>query len=267
MTIFNRVKAKSYFLVACIFIIASGSLPAANLHLFLVGDYDSSELLPALKYDIANIRQEAKEISKNTELKVVETILVGANARTSIVLGKLHALKAGLNDVIFFYFTGHGFRTNSKGDDPWPYIFFANEYKGIDFSEVCNILEQKNARLNILIVDGCNNVLSDDAITIVKELLMSVSYSKVVRENYRNLFLNAEGTIAMAACRPGQTSLALSNGSLYTLSFLKCLHTVVKSTGANWPLLLDQTTQWAENWAVKIHELQSPIYSISTKEL
>ncbi len=263
-TAFIRAKVIRIFLIACALLMATGTLSAANLHLFLVGDYDSSELLPALKFDIANLRREAREISSNTGLKIIETILVGSEARTATVLAKLKALNAGSNDVIFFYFTGHGFRMPSKGIDPWPFMYFAKEHKAIDFSEVHEIISRKNVRLRILIIDGCNNVLTENSVPTVKNVIYSSSLTRLVRDNYRKLFLDSEGTISMAACQPGQTSLALKNGSLYTLSFLQCLHVAVKKKGnfLDWQGLLDETTDMAIAWAIAINEEQHPIFLI-----
>ncbi len=252
------------FWLASLLAIFTGSLSAANLHLILVGDYEARELMPALKFDITNMRREAREISANTGLKVVETVLTGRDARTASVLAKLNALEPGSNDVVFFYFTGHGFRMPSKGNNQWPYLYFTAEDLGVDFSEVYDILSSKNGRLKILMVDGCNNVLAEHSVPIVKEVLRAGYAPRGVRENYKKLFLDSYGTIAIATCGPGQTSLALSNGSLYTLCFLKCLHKAVHKPSyiLDWQSFLDEVSGVAENMAKEIDEVQSPIFLI-----
>lgn len=250
--------------LTCFFILVSGALSASDLHLFLVGDYDSNELMPALRNDITNMRNEARTIAKYTGLKISETILTGPSARTPQVLSKLQNLKVTPDDVIFFYFTGHGFRTVSKGNDPWPNLFFATEYEAIDFTHIIDILAKKSARLQLLIVDCCNNIIADNAIPIAKEIFHGANMSKLIQDNYRKLFLKTTGTIAMAACKAGQTSLALGNGSLYTLAFLDTLHQETKkpTDQLDWQSLLDLTNHTSELRAQQIGEEQNPIFLI-----
>lgn len=240
------------------------SLRAADLHLFIVADYDSKDLLPSLNYDVKNIRREATVIGENTGMRVREYIFAGKTARAAEVIRNLKKLTPGSNDTVLFYFTGHGFRTPSKGDSPWPNIAFNTQDNAIDVTVINDIITSKNARLNIVMVDCCNNVLPDNMIPLVKDLKLAGKISQTVIENYTNLFLNSSGDIMIAGCLPGETSLAIRRGSLYTSSFIKVLHEITEepTDGVDWQSFLDRVSQTTSEKATEFESVQEPVFLI-----
>jgi len=258
----------SFCLAASLLICAvfsCSTLPAADLHTIIVGDTDATDLMPGLKFDVNNMRAESKNIAKYSGLKLKEKVFLGDNSRTSLVLSQLKNLQVQSNDTILFYFTGHGYRTRSKLDNPWPNLFFTFEDYGIDVNDVVSILSDKKARFVLIINDCCNTYLSEaGAPFLAKEMVHGFKATSNLKKNYQNLFLNSRGIIVIASSKIGQSSLCTEKGSLYTLAFLASLDIETKKAPniVSWQTVLDQATYKVELKAQKYDEEQNPIFLI-----
>jgi hypothetical protein len=258
-------KSICSFLLLCSLFLSCTSLSAADLHLFIVADTDASELLPALNYDVKNMRKEARTISQHTGLKVQETILSGSKARATNVIKKLKQLSPQKNDVVLFFYTGHGFRTPSKGNSPWPNLSFSTEEDGIELEIIMNIIDKKGSRLQIVLADLCNSIIPDGIVPMVKDFFEADRFSNAIKENYRKLFLKTTGSITMTSSKPYEYSLALEKGSLFSLTFLEILHDVVKrpTNTVEWQNFLDEVTQVVQVSAQEDHDSeQEPVFLI-----
>jgi hypothetical protein len=69
-------------------------------------------------------------------------------------------LKVSKNDLILFFYTGHGYHSDAEGETPWPSLNFA-EWKGVALDDVIKICRKKNARLTLIFSNCCNAMLPD----------------------------------------------------------------------------------------------------------
>lgn len=245
--------------------LAAAPLAKGVLHAIVVGDLDSKDIQHAIRYDLRNVSDEINRIGHYTGMKLDQKHFTGKTARTAKIMQYIENLKVGNNDLIVFYFSGHGYRTPSKGSDPWPNLYFETEKVGIDLSDLVEQLREKNARLTVVMADCCNNVLSDKyAPPLVKKAMMAVDRRANVGNAYSKLFMEAQGFIVVASCKAEQTSLALATGSLYTLSFLSSLQDTVKGSSASvtWQDLLDKASYKTDLEAKRYSDEQEPIFSI-----
>jgi len=124
----------------------------------------------------------------------------------------------GRNDVIFFYYGGHG--GNSDKGTGWP---FMNLRGGrLEIKTVFGMLKSKKPRFFLVIADTCNNFGGRFSIT---ESRGGQGGSTSLADNYRQLFLNYRGYIVASSSEPGQYSWGNNqDGGFFTYGFLKSLN-------------------------------------------
>lgn len=231
---------------------------AANLHAILVGDTVTDDIGTSVVNDLTLFQAEMQKVSKQTGLKLKKTVMDGKTLRAETLINQVEKLSVRPNDVIVFYFSGHGYRTNSK-ENPWPNLYISTEDVGVDFSLIVQELSNKHPRLLVSIADVCNNVIPDLFAPPTTMSLMSAAPKKVdfVKLNYRLLFLQTKGVITIASSKAGEYSWSTDLGGLYTRAFFESLEREVHgSTTANWQSILDRA-------AYTIHEDQTPIYNVA----
>ena len=252
------------FYFSIFFLLAFGaptSIKAASLQAIIVADTFDLSIGDGASADLQKMRYAIQQIAKQTKLALKQDIIAGKNATPAKLLAKLNKLKIKNNDVIIFFFSGHGYRTPSKNDNnPWPNLAFSQVDQAIEFDFIIQKLEQLQPRLLLAISDSCNNVIPDAfAPILIHKAAEKLPSPNKVSENYRELFLHTSGTLLIASSQPGEYSWATSKGSLFTLAFLQQLDQEAKTTGiANWQDLLGRA-------ANSLQDTQHPVYFIQLK--
>src|SRR5689334_1776159 len=86
-------------------------LQAANLHAIIVADYFSPDISQASNIDLQRVKQEIKRIATDGGYRLKCSQFAGHKAMGKMLLSSIKHLKASHDDLIFFYFSGHGYRT------------------------------------------------------------------------------------------------------------------------------------------------------------
>ncbi|MBL6929064.1 MAG: caspase family protein [Rhodospirillales bacterium] len=215
-----------------IFLAAPMGAWAANLHAILVIDSDDKSIGRMVDLDRTLIEKELSQIAKMTGLNVRKTVLRGNKFKLDKVGAAINSLKVGADDVILFYYSGHGFRTKQK-TYKWPFFYFHSNTP-LDYAWVIQTLKAKGARLTIALTDACNNVAN----ITVSQADQYRAKSLPNPDAYKTLFLKSVGFVVATSSIPGETSTATSKGSLFTLSFLKALHDEAAKSKPSWRRLM-----------------------------
>lgn len=192
---------------------------------------------------------------------VFDTV-TGRDFKKDIVLKKINNfLTPGPNDIVIFYYAGHGFRMPKDGR-PGPYIdlrdvvldrFKRYQDNSLSTEEILLLIRRKGARLNLIISESCNDTITKYN-PMVKEPPIagkkggfSMTWST---KNCRDLFLSTKRTtILAAAASPYQ--LAISNaefGGYFSTFFRNNLEANLgyAKTDVKWENVFDQTSKQAE---------------------
>lgn len=223
-----------------------GGVEAADLHVVLVIDSYAQNLEIAMKCNYYMWLKEIQEISDSTDLDIISHIFIEDKANADFLV-ELDKLKVNEDDVILFYWAGHGYRTDSKDEmgNPWPsFSFDKDPCKGIDFLQLTLDLQKKNPRLLISIADTCNNYirpefLAPHHINMARKGSGQSELELRIKNNYKRLFCDARGIAMFAGSHPGQFSYAFVNlGNLFTISFLDAIQGEVRTTDEiSWELI------------------------------
>lgn len=221
-------------------------------------DTHANNLQTAVRNDLVNIRNEAAKIALYTKLDLKELIFDGDTMEPKTFLSTLRSLKFAKDDIVFFYFSGHGYRTYSKEEaNFWPDLFFTKAGEGVDYSQVLQILSSKNPKFLLAIADCCNNYLDDlTAPPVIKQALKP--NTTALEKNYKKLFLEMKGSILIASSSVSEYSWSYPKGAVFTLAFIQSLtEETTRKSDPKWQVILNKTTQ-------RIKRHQTPIYLINT---
>lgn len=233
-------------------------IESAKLLFVICCDTLSDDIQLSVFNDLKNIRAEGQRISHYTGLPLKEVILAGTDLNAAKFENMIKSLNVQSDDVLFFYFSGHGYRTALKGENPWPNLFFSPDWSGVDFLQVIEVLKQKSARLLISIADCCNNLLSEHHAPPVCPIKSKNKHEKKMSKGYKKLFLETEGLILITSSEVEEFSWCISEGALYTLAFLENLKIEVKSRSPSWNALLKRSS-------IKVREFQHPYYLLDIR--
>ena len=207
---------------------------ADKLHvIFAIATNEPEPFAGMVETDLKLMDDEIELIAFHTGLSLNKKVFKGKDFTQPIVAGALRNLSAGPNDVILFYYSGHGFRTKKKRSK-WSYHHFPDN-KPMDFAWVIQTLKGKGARLTIALTDACNNVVN---IKVKQDQSMRIMAKSNLARGYKTLFLESKGHVSAPSSIPGEVSTATASGSLFTLSFLKALKNEVVKAAPSWKSLM-----------------------------
>lgn len=242
--------------ILAIFLLLIGAGECGELVLFLNCDTQAENLEQSVYNDLQNVRSEALRVSQYTGLPIREIAFEGSELNPKTVLNTLKKLKVSHDDVVLYYFSGHGFRTPSKGSNPWPYLYFSGFDSGVDYDQIMRLLSQKYPRLVITIADCCNNVLEERYAPPVYKFIGSKKKEEKIADAYRKLFLETEGEILITSSEIGEYSWCIPKGALFTLALIDEIKVETGKDDPSWERILSRAS-----WKVK--KYQKPYYTIN----
>lgn len=196
----------------------------------------------------------------------------------SSLLNVLNTLSCSENDIVFFYYSGHGLRAENE-DSQYPEMVLHVPYNGVTpdvlypLSKVYQKIRSKNPRLTIVFGDLCNSV-SRNYYSEYSSGKDATIKSTETCDIYKSLFLNVKGGIIAASSKPGHTSGCYTykdgteGGGMFTASFLDCLgYYVSQGKELSWDYLLQNTRELTKKRSGydEQGEKQTPVFS--TKDL
>jgi hypothetical protein len=204
------------------------------------------------------MQNEVTRIQWYTQLRLIEINFTGENLVPSEIFNFIRDIQFNHDDVVIFFFTGHGYRTPSKINNPWPNLYCSITEQGVDFYQITKLLEEKNPGLLVALCDCCNNILPESAAPeVISKEFLSEAMDTRLRENYQSLFLQTTGVIRVRSSDVGEYSWCNSRGAVFLLAFLESLQKHTRSDQrATWKNIFDTTVS-------KVIKLQTPVYELA----
>ncbi len=239
-------------IIALLVILSTSPGYAAKLHSILIGDTADTGI--GAFTDIRNMKRQIQTIERMTGMTVREKNLSGKTFTIKDSLNALKKLNIGNDDVVIFYYSGHGYRTENKDPiSPWPVLFFSWEEDGMSLDTAVDIIKSKNPRLTIIMADCCNSYLPETLAPLFKVGAKAVPDLSTMVDNYKKLFLKTSGLIIVASSEVGEYSYGNRiEGGLYTTAWLSSLRDEVTS---------DEEPSWEHIFATSIKNIHKDIES------
>jgi hypothetical protein len=229
-------------LVAIIaFIVFNIQSYSQTFHAIVFADTDDPEIGSSVNHDLDKIRNEIGAIVNATGMWLEAYYKSGEEANKEQLLAVLQNLHCGSEDVVFFYYSGHGGRAiNDKSKFP-QIVFEASDSEAYPLYKIDEAIAAKQPKFRIVMGDLCNSLSA--GLTVKSEIGSGKSIIKsepaVV---YETLFKNLRGSVLVASSKAGETSAALTNGGAFTLCFLNELGRMVSGNHQpDWKILMENT--------------------------
>jgi tetratricopeptide (TPR) repeat protein len=261
---------------------SSLSLKAQSLHLITPFALRDREIGKDAQSNLRSLEVQAEYISQYTGLHLKKYSL---DFSKSSMVEFMNNFTCSTNDVILFYFLGHGFRYENQ-TSPFPTLFFNNDKDIVRNGEsiedafnknsigtqiIKNTLKSKNPRLLIVFSDACNSEESISEPIYDKGVYLGSTSSipKFITDRYKDLFMNVAGDITISSSSPGEKSINISKGSIFSqcvdISLKQHLSTYNPIT---WKMVVedisDKTKQMISTQVInpQFHQ-QTPFYEIN----
>lgn len=217
-----------------------------TFHALLMADTRDELLAGACERDLEVMHRQFEQISSAIGFQLREKVI----SRDFFSIGELDknldSLEVGPDDVIFFYYSGHGFNVSGR-DDHFPLLHIDKKTPRNNpaLSAVHERLRARKPRLCITLGDCCNDLLtSTRGMVGRKPMIPGVNLTDdSLNASYRRLFRIPAGDVLIASSRPPQQSSAHpDSGSFYTRSFTEALETAARfDSHPSWSVLLADT--------------------------
>jgi hypothetical protein len=237
--------------------------PPAKLHFILVANTNDPRIGYSVQKDVVNISSQVKDVATFLGLPLNYVEISGAKFGKASVETALNNLKPGTNDIVIFYYSGHGYSNDRKAEEQYPQFDLRQSrfddilVATLNASDVLNKIKAKNARLNLVFTDCCNSSLGllkpeGKNFALTTKSLMSWEKSFCY-----DLFMKSKGTIIATAAKKGQYAYGNTDvGGYFTSNIITSMEKY-----------LSKFQTKAPTWQEIIAEAQTSTVSLSMTNL
>ncbi|MBI5858843.1 MAG: caspase family protein [Sphingobacteriales bacterium] len=222
-----------------------------KLHFILVANTNDPRIGYSVQKDVVNLSSQIKDVSVFLKIPLNFVEVSGANFNKKNVENAINNLKPGPNDIVIFYYSGHGYSIEQNTTQQYPQ-FDLRESRFEDIlvatlnaSDVMDKIKAKNARLNLVLSDCCNSnlgMLKPEGKTFALTAKSLLSWDKTY---CYNLFMNSKGSIIATAAKKGQFAYGNTDvGGYFTSNFVTAMEKYLskfQTTSPTWEEIIDET--------------------------
>lgn len=228
--------------IACIAMTLCASLEAQTFHAIIFADTKDASIGKSTMLDlnsVSNMLVEAQSSLKG-KMEFVYYVYPDKYCSPQNLRKVLDNLRCGSDDVVFFYYSGHGGRS-MQDTSPYPQMSLGQHYEAqmISVEGVDRALARKNPRLRFVITDCCNS--EDEFITPKLEISKGSSMVTTKKENnYEKLFMGKYGNVIITSSKAGETSSCnYQIGGFFTYCLLAVLENAIQQDVTDWNKIIN----------------------------
>ena len=197
-----------------------------KLILLVVANINDTAIGPSCKKDMERTVETFTRLTDFMKIKLDYKTISGKDYNKENVEKELKNLSPGPNDIVVFYYSGHGFR-KPKDNRRFPYIDLRPKPDGtymvnsLNMEDIYESIKKKGARLNLVMSDCCNTeVTASNAIgtPVARKKGLLMTYNL---ENCRTLFLNPKPVSILATAADAGQKASSNNefGGFFSFFF------------------------------------------------
>lgn len=223
---------------------------AVTLHVIIVANTNDPEIGTTCMLDKDRTLKIYTDLAEFMGIKLDVKTIFGNDYNKQNVQDAVTALKPAKQDIVVFYYSGHGY---SKSDQKqYPYMELRSKsFQGLDensinIEDVYNLIKQKGARVSLVMSDCCNTLPETPAAVSGEVALTRSSSLGWSLNNCLQLFLpTAPVSILMTAAKKGEMSAGNNSyGGFFTFNFrtslLNFLSPTYSISSVSWKTLIDE---------------------------
>lgn len=238
------------------------SVHGGRLHTIIFADTNDPKIGASVLQDYYSLSVEASTIAAATGLQMKSYFFKGDQCTNANLVQLLDKLRTDKDDVILFYYTGHGTRSREDVSE-FPQMCLGSRYDD-DFYPLENVqkrLEQQPARLKIVIGDCCNSITPGVSAKQFESRSVTVLSREPVNV-YNSLFVGNKGYLITSGSQKGETALGTAEGGVYTNCILNILKDIAaRGMISTWENIMEQAQDMTFQYSKR-----TPVYSIHISE-
>ena len=224
---------------------------STKIHLLIVANTKEKIIGGSCALDKERTQQTFTELSKYLGINLVIDSVLGNNYNKKNVEESIRKLKPSANDIVVFYYSGHGYR-HPRIKSRFPSIDLRSKpseshlTQSMAIEDIYLAIKKKGARTNLVLSDCCNNDVTETNIVGTKPMKTKSSGLQWSEENVRQLFLNKTpiSILATSADTGQKASGNASFGGFFSYFFKTSMENYCSKLKSNptWDVVL-QTSQ------------------------
>ena len=236
-----------------------------KIHLLVVANTNDSAIGASCYKDMTRMVHTFQDLAEFLDIKIYPTTIFGKTYTKKNIEKAIKDLAPGPNDVVIFYYSGHGFR---KVDRPkpakpysrYPFLDFrakpTDDYNvySMNMQDIFETIRKKGARLNLVLSDCCNYL--PQSTNSIGEPMPKPRGSGLewVEDNCKTLFLNPDRQSVLAtAADVGQFASSNNDfGGFFSYFFKTSMETHFSTlkTNVTWDQVLQEAAKQTD---IKAH--------------
>ncbi len=216
-----------------------------TLHAIIFADTFDAMIGESCFHDYERMNIELSTMATANEMTLNRYFFRGKDFNKAKLLEVIESINCKPDDTIFFYYSGHGARAEADKSTFPQLAFGKTDADFVPLLKIDELLGNKKSRLRLIFADCCNsyqpeisNKLTDNTNNEATNL------AQATINTYQSLLKKVQGSVIACSSKPGENSLALPVGGLFTVSFLYELQKmVVRNADVSWLVMLDNTSK------------------------
>ncbi len=218
---------------------------AQTIHTIIACNTIDNSIGVGMTSDMRNMRNAIQIIVSTLDCEYEEQVFDGPVCTRENVTNYINNMTVERNDVIIFFYGGHGTHAMNNANDPWPQMCMNTNIESLfmPVASVEKLLSAKHPQLSIILTNCCNKEQSG----VTVKPLYAQSTGPTMQSDYnaaafKKLFLDSKGIVMMTSSKLGQYSWCGPNGGLFTNYLLDVLDAVgMNKLNADWETVCEIT--------------------------
>jgi hypothetical protein len=230
----------------------------------MVADIQDASIGETCVLDKHKVDRMFRSVALAADLKFDLVLIEGKEATPLNILSKMDSLDVQADDVVVFYYTGHGYRVTDK-ESIWPIMCLSQEnFPGLDFETALTVFQEKSPRLFLAMADCCNSVIEGMSYEDLSLLSRRLENPDQRQKNAKELFRKSRGSIYFMGCDVTQYSFCnWIEGGYFTHSFITALrNSLISPQVPDWQTVCEKTVLGVKKKMEPSSYTQTPVYSL-----
>lgn len=236
-------------LLLSLLLCTGGIASAQTIHLLTIADTNDLNIGTGTSGNTRRLAEFVNRAAAEMKVTVSRQDVSGSSFSCRKITEAIGLLNAAPFDVVIFYYSGHGFRTEENAS-PFPELYCGEEAFSGGAPRLVDIvaaLAKKGARLTIAVADSCNVLVTQPLPPRPAAAIASVPVSR--EKQYRKLFFGHKGVLTMSGAIKDQFSWYMRDYGLFTNQLLQALDTATEPSKAG---------LWSEVLPLAMAEIKVP---------
>lgn len=230
----------------------------ARIHLLIIAATEDPRIGSSVQKDVVNFSSQIRDVATFLAIPLNYVEVSGKNFGKANLEAAVSNLRPGKNDIVIFYYSGHGYSAQQKPSEQYPQFDlrqsrFDDILKAtLNASEILDRIRSKNARLNLVFTDCCNSnlgLLKPEGKNFALTTKSLLDWEKTF---VYELFMKSRGSILATAAKKGQYAYGNTDvGGYFTSNLTTAIEKYLskfQTSAPSWNQIINE----AQNTTVKL---------------